>query len=124
MHAAGSDRPRASFTAAVSRRRSFTSPDVAARAVSPARRRLRASRTPQNCTNVRPQRSAGGYLRSLTERAKDRKFSVWSMIMALLRAKLDGSTPPVPPAHGSGREPAKMADNGGFRASAELQAFS
>ncbi len=35
--------------------------------------------------------SAGGYLRSLTERAKDGKFSVWPMIMALLRAKLDAS---------------------------------
>src|SRR5215470_17568044 len=34
----------ASFNAAVSRRRSLTSPDVAARAVSPARRRLPASR--------------------------------------------------------------------------------
>ncbi|GGA94711.1 replication initiation protein [Brucella endophytica] len=34
--------------------------------------------------------NAGGYLRSLTERAKDGKFSTWPMIMALLRAKLDG----------------------------------
>src|ERR1700744_6767454 len=34
----------ASFKAALSRRRSFTSPDVAARAVSPAKRRLPASR--------------------------------------------------------------------------------
>ncbi|MDR6955663.1 replication initiation protein RepC [Ancylobacter sp. 3268] len=33
--------------------------------------------------------SPGGYLRSLTERAKDGKFSTWPMIMALLRAKLD-----------------------------------
>src|SRR3974390_113087 len=33
-----------SFNAAVSRRRSFTSPEVAERAVSPARRRLPASR--------------------------------------------------------------------------------
>lgn len=32
----------------------------------------------------------GGYLRSLTDRAKDGKFSTWPMIMALLRAKLDG----------------------------------
>jgi replication initiation protein RepC len=32
--------------------------------------------------------SAGGYLRSLTDRAKGGKFSVWPMIMALLRAKL------------------------------------
>ena len=35
--------------------------------------------------------SAGGYLRSLTDRAKDGKFSVWPMIMALLRAKLEAS---------------------------------
>lgn len=33
--------------------------------------------------------SAGGYLRSLTDRARDGKFSTWPMIMALLRAKLD-----------------------------------
>jgi replication initiation protein RepC len=33
--------------------------------------------------------SAGGYLRSLTDRAKAGKFSVWPMVMALLRAKLD-----------------------------------
>lgn len=32
--------------------------------------------------------NAGGYLRSLVERAKDGKFSTWPMIMALLRAKL------------------------------------
>lgn len=38
--------------------------------------------------------SAGGYLRSLVERAKDGKFSTWPMIMALLRAKLKkGKTP-------------------------------
>jgi replication initiation protein RepC len=35
--------------------------------------------------------SAGGYLRSLTDKAKNGKFSVWPMIMALLRAKLDAS---------------------------------
>ncbi len=33
--------------------------------------------------------NAGGYLRSLTDRAKDDKFSTWPMIMALLRARLD-----------------------------------
>ncbi|WP_338610879.1 plasmid replication protein RepC (plasmid) [Pelagibacterium nitratireducens] len=33
--------------------------------------------------------SAGGYLRSLTDKARDGKFSTWPMIMALLRAKLD-----------------------------------
>lgn len=32
--------------------------------------------------------SAGGYLRSLTERARQAQFSTWPMIMALLRAKL------------------------------------
>jgi replication initiation protein RepC len=37
--------------------------------------------------------SAGGYLRSLTDRARDGKFSVWPMIMALLRAKLDAAKP-------------------------------
>lgn len=31
----------------------------------------------------------GGYLRSLTERAKQGKFSTWPMVMALLRAKLE-----------------------------------
>lgn len=35
----------------------------------------------------------GGYLRSLTDRAKDGKFSTWPMIMALLRAKLDAKKP-------------------------------
>lgn len=33
--------------------------------------------------------NAGGYLRSLTDRAKDEKFSTWPMVMALLRARLD-----------------------------------
>ncbi|MDI6029343.1 plasmid replication protein RepC [Corticibacterium sp. UT-5YL-CI-8] len=33
--------------------------------------------------------NAGGYLRSLTDRAKDGKFSTWPMVMALLRTKLD-----------------------------------
>ena len=35
--------------------------------------------------------SAGGYLRNLTEKAKAGKFSVWPMVMALLRVKLDAS---------------------------------
>lgn len=34
-------------------------------------------------------KSAGGYLRSLTDKAREGKFSTWPMIMALLRAKLD-----------------------------------
>jgi replication initiation protein RepC len=33
--------------------------------------------------------SRGGYLRNLTGRAREERFSVWPMIMALLRAKLD-----------------------------------
>lgn len=33
--------------------------------------------------------NAGGYLRSLTDRAREGKFSTWPMIMALVRAKLD-----------------------------------
>jgi replication initiation protein RepC len=35
--------------------------------------------------------SAGGYLRNLVERARNGKFTVWPMLMALLRAKLDGA---------------------------------
>ncbi len=38
--------------------------------------------------------NAGGYLRSLTDRARDGKFSTWPMIMALVRAKLDATKPP------------------------------
>lgn len=59
--------------------------------------------------------SAGGYLRSLTDRARDGKFSTWPMIMALLRAKLDTQTKVA-----SGREPSSSdgADGGsGLRAS-------
>ena len=33
--------------------------------------------------------SAGGYLRSLTDKARVGQFSTWPMVMALLRAKLD-----------------------------------
>ena len=33
--------------------------------------------------------SAGGYLRSLTEKAREGHFSTWPMVMALLRTKLD-----------------------------------
>ena len=36
-------------------------------------------------------KSPGGYLRNLTERAREGKFSTWPMIMALLRAKLDAA---------------------------------
>ncbi|HTN60507.1 MAG TPA: plasmid replication protein RepC [Devosia sp.] len=34
-------------------------------------------------------KSPGGYLRNLTERAKERKFSAWPMIMALVRTELE-----------------------------------
>jgi replication initiation protein RepC len=34
-------------------------------------------------------KSPGGYLRNLTDRAREAKFSVWPMIMALVRAELD-----------------------------------
>src|SRR5690606_19252494 len=33
--------------------------------------------------------SAGGYLRSLTDRAREGKFSTWPMVMALLRARIE-----------------------------------
>ncbi|MBS7590119.1 plasmid replication protein RepC [Ancylobacter defluvii] len=35
--------------------------------------------------------SGGGYLRNLVERARDGKFTVWPMVMALLRAKIEES---------------------------------
>ncbi len=41
--------------------------------------------------------NAGGYLRSLTERAKDGKFSTWPMVMALLRTKLDAGKQKIEP---------------------------
>lgn len=47
-------------------------------------------------------KSPGGYLRNLTERAKEGKFSTWPMIMALLRAKLDAAK-----AAGTGAETAE-----------------
>ncbi len=34
--------------------------------------------------------SAGGYLRNLVTRARNGQFTVWPMLMALLRAKLEG----------------------------------
>ncbi len=67
--------------------------------------------------------SAGGYLRSLTDRAKAGKFSVWPMIMALLRAKLDGSKPTPPTGSGpASLKPGKPAQTGVVQASAELRA--
>lgn len=41
--------------------------------------------------------SAGGYLRTLVERARNGKFTVWPMLMALLRAGLDGKSGGVAP---------------------------
>jgi replication initiation protein RepC len=35
--------------------------------------------------------SAGGYLRNLTDKAKAGKFSVWPMVMALLRARMEAA---------------------------------
>jgi replication initiation protein RepC len=61
--------------------------------------------------------SPGGYLRSLTERAKDGKFSTWPMIMALLRAKLDAQKTPVGADGGKTDEP-RPSD--GLRASEAL----
>lgn len=50
--------------------------------------------------------SAGGYLRSLTDKAREGKFSTWPMIMALLRAKLDeNKRPQAEPEADSGGAP-------------------
>ena len=49
-------------------------------------------------------KNAGGYLRNLTERAKEGKFSTWPMVMALLRAKLEGQKKSVQDDHGVGRD--------------------
>ncbi|MDG4890004.1 MULTISPECIES: plasmid replication protein RepC [unclassified Mesorhizobium] len=62
--------------------------------------------------------SRGGYLRNLTERARDQKFSVWPMVMALLREKLDahaksagpGAKPGTDHAVGGGVEPVEISD--------------
>lgn len=52
--------------------------------------------------------SAGGYLRSLTDKAKEGKFSTWPMIMALLRAKLDAEKSEAK----GGHEPPSGGDTG------------
>lgn len=62
--------------------------------------------------------SRGGYLRNLTERARDQKFSVWPMVMALLREKLDAHAKAKGPgtragadhADGSQAEPVQISD--------------
>lgn len=48
--------------------------------------------------------SRGGYLRNLTERAREQKFSVWPMVMALLRAKLDARAKAVTGAVSAGND--------------------
>lgn len=69
--------------------------------------------------------SAGGYLRSLTDRARDGKFSVWPMIMALLRAKLDASSPSASPDDPgpTNFKSQKPAQGGGLQPSAQLRAL-
>ncbi len=53
--------------------------------------------------------NAGGYLRSLTDRARTGKFSTWPMIMALVRAKLDAQKAEN---NGSGARASAEADEG------------
>ncbi|TCT29268.1 plasmid replication protein RepC [Martelella mediterranea] len=63
----------------------------------------------------------GGYLRSLTERAGEGQFSVWPMVMALLRARLDQTKTPERPhetALTSGHVPSE--DNSGMLISSAL----
>ncbi|RWI86361.1 MAG: replication initiation protein RepC [Mesorhizobium sp.] len=50
--------------------------------------------------------SRGGYLRNLTERARNEKFSVWPMVMALLREKLDAQAKAAGINGTSGADPA------------------
>ncbi|RWL88899.1 MAG: replication initiation protein RepC [Mesorhizobium sp.] len=57
--------------------------------------------------------NAGGYLRSLTERARDGKFSTWPMVMALLRAKLDAGKPKQPTGTGQGAAQGDSSQSGG-----------
>ena len=52
--------------------------------------------------------SAGGYLRRLTDKAREGQFSTWPMVMALLRAKLDADK-------NAARAPAETADAGKTR---------
>lgn len=64
--------------------------------------------------------NAGGYLRSLTQRAQDGKFSTWPMVMALLRAKLDESKLAR---SSEGKAPAEHGREGG-QSSATLEVSS
>lgn len=54
--------------------------------------------------------SAGGYLRSLTDKAREGKFSTWPMVMALLRAKLDESKQAQIPGESESRPPLEVSD--------------
>ncbi|TIR15692.1 MAG: replication initiation protein RepC [Mesorhizobium sp.] len=66
--------------------------------------------------------NAGGYLRSLTERARDGKFSTWPMVMALLRAKLDGGKPEQVAGKGKGeREEGRQEASGQIQVSDALR---
>jgi len=53
--------------------------------------------------------SGGGYLRNLAERARDGKFTVWPMVMALLRAKIEDSKPAANAGRAGGGEIAEIA---------------
>lgn len=57
--------------------------------------------------------NAGGYLRSLTDRARDGKFSTWPMVMALLRAKLDAGKPEQSAGTGQGAPQGDSSQSGG-----------
>lgn len=57
--------------------------------------------------------NAGGYLRSLTERARDGKFSTWPMVMALLKAKLDAGKPELSAGTGQGAPQSSSPPRGG-----------
>jgi replication initiation protein RepC len=67
--------------------------------------------------------SAGGYLRSLTDRARDGKFSVWPMIMALLRAKLDAAKPSVAQSEGDSADFEPQKPQRGLQPSDQLRAI-
>jgi replication initiation protein RepC len=66
--------------------------------------------------------NAGGYLRSLTERARDGKFSTWPMVMALLKAKLDAGKPEETTGTGQGgREEGRLQGGGQLQVSDALR---
>lgn len=62
--------------------------------------------------------NAGGYLRSLTDRAREGKFSTWPMIMALVRAKLDAQK--TESKASSARAPTDRGDGSRFQVSPAL----